>query len=122
MLLELGKAISLFASILVLYPVLVSAFFVPGAHWEDRLLETLLKLGIAACVCFGSGLLFAWHGASPNSHAQDNQSQQGHLQLRSTLPVQLFWWALLVIGLVFAVGWYVTCGNPLRMYINPTCG
>jgi hypothetical protein len=117
MLLELGKAISLFASILVLYPVLVSAFFVPGAHWEDRLLETLLKLGIAACVCFGSGLLFAWHAAPT-----DSQSQHGQLRLRSTLPVQLFWWALLVIGVVFAVGWYVTCGNPLRMYINPTCG
>jgi hypothetical protein len=111
MLLELGKIISVIASILMLYQALASAFFVPAMHWEDRLFLTVLKLCLAGCVCLAGGLIFAWPGRSGSP-----------LPLHSTLPVQIFLWAIVVISLEFAVSWYVSCGNPLRGVVNVTCG
>ena len=60
MVLEIAKAISFTLSLLSLYPVLFSAFFVPGAGWEDRLFLCLDRLALSACICFASGLLFCW--------------------------------------------------------------
>lgn len=97
MLLELGRALSFFFSILSLGPVLVSAFFVPGSPWRERLAMALLKLGIAACVCFGSGLLFAWP-------APEGRNTQAWV---STLPVRLFFWAMTGIATLFALSWYL---------------
>ena len=62
MFLELGRAISFFLSIASLYEVAVDAFFGVSTHWPDRLAVGLLRLVIAAFVCFGSGLLFAHPG------------------------------------------------------------
>jgi hypothetical protein len=98
MLLDLGKAVSLTLSILSLYPVMLSAFFVPGARWEDRLAMSLLKIASAACVCFASGLLFAM---SPRP------SLRSFNAVFSTLPVRLFFCSMAAMSVLFAVSWYL---------------
>jgi hypothetical protein len=98
MLLELSRTLSFFLSILSLYPVLMSAFFVPGSRWEERLALALLNTALAGCVCFASGLLFSWP-----TQANPDAGQP----LMSTLPVRLFFWAMTAIGILFAVSWYL---------------
>ena len=96
MLLELGRLFSLLLSILSLDALLASAFFVPGSHWDDRLLNSLMRILLAACVCFASGLLFEQH--------QGNEADSDILR---TLPVRLFFWALTGMALLFALSWYL---------------
>jgi len=98
MLLDLGKAISLALSILSLYPVMLSAFFVPGTRWEDRLILSLLRIATAACVCFASGFLFAMR-PRPSLHTLSS--------IFSTLPVRIFFWSMLAMAILFAVSWYL---------------
>jgi len=103
MLLELGKALSFFLSILSLYRVAISAFFVPGSQWQERLSITIARLLISACVSLASGLLFCWPSRSNPDAGQS---------LVSTLPVQLFLWGATAIVLFFAALWYLRCGGP----------
>ncbi len=98
MLLELVKPLSFFLSILSLYPVMLSAFFVPGARWEERLWLALLRVALAACVCFLSGLLYAWRPRSSTQAAEP---------LLATLPVRLFFWAVGGMALLFALSWWL---------------
>jgi hypothetical protein len=98
MLLELARPLSFFLAMLSLFPVMMSAFFVPGARWEERLAMALLKVAFSACICFASGLLYAWH--SPPAPEQPEP-------LLSTLPVRLFLWALLGMAVLFVVSWYL---------------
>ena len=102
MLLELLKPISFFASLLSLYPVLLSAFFVPGTRWEERLGLALLRVAVAACVCFASGLLYA-HPAPRHS----NTTPEAAEPLLSTLPVRLFCFAIGGMALLFALSWWL---------------
>jgi hypothetical protein len=95
MLLEIGKAVSLLMSILSLCALLESAFLVPGTRWEERLVGSLLWIALAGCICFGSGLLF--RSAEPDEPAS----------LTRTLPVRLFFWALLGMAVLFVVSWYL---------------
>jgi hypothetical protein len=97
-LLDLGKALSFILSILSLYAVLESAFFVPGSDWLERLNLSLLRIAIAACVCFASGILFAL--PRPN-HAESD------MPITSTLPVQMFFWAMAAVAILSAVSWYL---------------
>jgi len=101
-LLELGKAISFFVSILSIYPVAISAFFVPGSRWEERLSMALAKLVIAGCVCFISGLIFSWPARS---------NPEAGVALTSTLPVRLFFWAAAGGVALFMTSWYLVCGG-----------
>ncbi len=55
MLLELGRAVSFVLSILSLYTLLDSAFFVLGTTWAERLILSIARIGLAGCVCFASG-------------------------------------------------------------------
>jgi hypothetical protein len=96
MLLELLRPLSFFISMLSLYPVMLNAFFVPGTHWEERLEMALLRVVLAACICFTSGLLYSWHTASQPAEP-----------LLSTLPVRLFFWTMLGIVLLFAISWWL---------------
>jgi len=98
MLLELLRPLSFFLSIVSLYPVMLSAFFVPGARWEERLEMALLRVALAACVCFSSGVLYAWHSRS---------SPEPAVSLLSTLPVRLFFWAMGGMALLFALSWWL---------------
>ncbi len=98
MALEIGKALSFFASILSLYPVLLSAFFVPGSHWQERLSMALLKTAMGACVCLASGMVFSW---------PSRENPEAGQPLTSTLPVRLFLWALVGMAVLFVVSWYL---------------
>jgi hypothetical protein len=95
---ELGKILSFFLGMLSLLPVLVSAFFEPGSHWEDRLVMSLIKVAFAACACFGSGLFFL-KPASAGVPLTD--------RLLQTLPVRMFFWALGVVVVMFFLSWYL---------------
>ena len=94
MLLEIGKAVSLLMSILSLCALLESAFLVPGAGWEERLAGSLLRIGLAACVCFASGLLF--RSAEPDP-----------APITRPLTVKLFFWALAGMAVLFVLSWYL---------------
>jgi hypothetical protein len=98
MLLELAKALSFLLSILSLYAAMFSAFFVPGARFEERLLLSLDKIAISACICFASGLLFSW----PTAARPD-----AHTPLLSTIPVRLFFCALAAMIMLFFLSWYL---------------
>ena len=50
--LQIAKFVALLLSILSLYFLLGHAFFIPGSPWQDRLLDALGILGLAAGVCF----------------------------------------------------------------------
>ena len=92
-LLDLGKVVSFAMSILSLCALLDTAFFVPATRWEDRLIASLARIGLAACICLISGMLF--HFSQPR------------VPLARTLPVRLFLWALSGYTLFFALGWYL---------------
>ena len=94
MLLEIGKAVSFIVSILSLCALLESAFLVPGTRWEERLIGSLLWIGLAACVCFASGLIF-------------RSSEHGEVSVTRTLPVRLFFWALAGMAVLFVLSWYL---------------
>jgi hypothetical protein len=93
-LLEIGKAVSFIMSILSLCALLASAFFVPGSRWEERLIGSLLRIVLAGCICFASGLVFrtAEHLEGP---------------VTQTLPVKLFFWALAGMTVLFVLSWYL---------------
>jgi hypothetical protein len=94
MLLDLGRAVSLILSYISLYALLDSAFFVPATRWEDRLISSLSRIGLAACVCVASGLIF-------------RESKVPDVPLVRTLPVRLFLWTLLGASVLFALSWYL---------------
>ncbi len=99
--LELTKAFSFFATLLSLYPVVLSAFFLPATRWQDRLLLALSKLIIAGCIALASGLLFTWPSPSNPDAGQS---------LTATLPVRLFLYATLGLTLLFALDCYLLTG------------
>jgi hypothetical protein len=96
LILELLRPLSFFLSMLSLYPVMLSAFFVPGTRWEERLEMALLRVVFAACVCFTSGLLYSWHTRTECAEP-----------LLSTIPVRLFFWAVGGMVLLFALSWWL---------------
>lgn len=98
MLLELLRPLSFLLSILSLYPVMMNAFFVPGSQWEERMEMALLRVVIAACVCFASGLLYCRHSARAPEPPQT---------LFSTLPVRLFLWTVGGVVLLFLLSLYL---------------
>ena len=107
MLLDLLRALSFLLSILSLCWVTMSAFFVPGSRWHDRLLLALLRLALAACVCFFSGLLFSW----------PSDARRRHPSIVSTLPVQLFFWTLAAVTILFVCSLYLAT---YPCTLNPT--
>jgi hypothetical protein len=75
---------------------LLSAFFVRGARWEERLAMALLRVTPVACIRFGSGLLSTWH--APNRPA-------GKESMLSTQPVRMFFCAIGGMVVLFALSW-----------------
>jgi hypothetical protein len=96
--LELAKAVSFLVCILSLYWAAISAFFVPGAQWEERLWLAGFKLLAAAAVCLYSGMVFSWPSRNNPTAFQ---------RLTSTLPVRLFFWAVAGIAVLFTLSWYL---------------
>ena len=99
MLLELLKPLSFLVSLLSLYPVLLSAFFVPGTRWEERLEMALLRVALAACICFTSGFLFALPELGVRGGA--------HEPVLRTLPVRVFFFAVGGMAVLFALTWWL---------------
>jgi ABC-type enterobactin transport system permease subunit len=91
---ELAKAVALVLSIASLYALLGSAFFTLGSPWQQRILSSVETLAMTACVCFASGLLFSITASS------------GPPVVR-TLPVQLFFWSLGAMVLMFLLSRYL---------------
>lgn len=112
MLLDLTRALTFFLSIVSLYAAAISAFFVPGTLWEDRIWMALLRLALAACICFLSGMLFVWPSRA-TTHTQPS--------LISTLPVQMFFWSLGLIVILFIGSWYLAT-YPCNINISHDCG
>jgi hypothetical protein len=102
LLLELARPVSFFLSLLSLYPVMMSAFFVPGTHWQERLWMALMRVVFSACVCFASGILYAMPENGPSR--EDSEAQAS---VFSTLPVQIFLWTMAAMILLFALSWYI---------------
>lgn len=98
MLLDIGRTLSFILSILSLYAVLEGAFFIPGSDWLERFSLSLLRIAIAACVCFASGMLFALPGAKDES---------GDMRLTSTLPVQMFFWTMAGVAVLSVLSWFL---------------
>lgn len=96
--LQVAKLLSLMLSILSLYALLGHAFFVPGSGWQDRLLDGLGMLGLAASVCFASGLIF---------EIPDRRFDPEPITLTQTLPVRLFFWAVGLIAILFVLSWFL---------------
>jgi len=114
MLLDLARTASFLLSLLSLYWVTIGAFFVPGSRWQDRLSLALLRLALAACVCFFSGFLFS--RPSTPSHPS-HRPRRPPPSLVSTLPVQLFFWTAAGIVLLFLGSWYLATSS---CSFNPT--
>jgi ABC-type enterobactin transport system permease subunit len=91
---ELAKVVALTLTILSIYALLVSVFFVPGSPWSERLLASIETLAMTTCVCFASGLLFS-------------ATTQTEPPVMRTLPVQLFFWSLGGVVLMFLLSRYL---------------
>lgn len=98
MFLDLAKALTFFLGILSLYHAAIHAFFVPGAHWEERLGYAVVRLALAACVCFFSAFVFTWP-----AHSNPDRN----LALTATLPARLFLWSTAGIVILFFSSWYL---------------
>jgi hypothetical protein len=97
--LPLAKFLALTLSILSLCALLAHAFFVPGADWHDRLVDGLGMLGLAASVCFASGLIFE----IPDRKFDPEPTPP----LTHTLPVRLFFWAASLMVVIFVLSWFL---------------
>lgn len=95
----IAKFFALTVSILSLCLLLGHAFFVPGSGWEDRLVDGLSMLGLAATVCFASGLVFE----IPERKFDPEPTPT----LLRTLPVQLFFWSVAVMAVLFVLSWFL---------------
>ncbi len=96
--LEIAKALAFLVCILSLYWAAISAFFVVGVDWQERLWIALFKLMAAAAICFYSGMLFSWPSRTNPTAFQ---------RLTSTLPVRLFFWGLAGISVLFVLSCYL---------------
>jgi hypothetical protein len=107
--LELAKAVSFLVCILSLYWAAISAFFVPGEQWQERLWIAAFKLLAAAAICFYSGMVFSWPSRTNPTAFQ---------RLTATLPVRLFFWAVASIAVLFALSWYLTDSQAQAMSLS----
>jgi hypothetical protein len=98
MLLDLGKSLTFLAGLLSLFPLLFSALFVPGIPWQDRILFSLGKAAISGSLCLASGLLF-FASSQPRSLSLP--------PVLATLPVRVFFWALIGMVFLFVASWYL---------------
>jgi hypothetical protein len=103
MLFDLTKALSFFVSMLALYPVVAGAFFVPGSHWQDRLILAAARMGLAGCLALVSGILFAKPWLNQDGPGQDGAGRR----LMAALPVRIYFWTTLGVAVLFLLSWYL---------------
>jgi formate/nitrite transporter FocA (FNT family) len=95
MLLEIAKPVALTLCLLSLFAVFHAAFFVPASDLQQRIWSSVELMSLAAGICLASGLIFR------------DSARAGGGSLTSTLPVQLFCWALGLILILFLVSGYL---------------
>jgi len=95
MLHELAKPIALVLCMVSLCAVFYTAFLVPASDLEQRIWDSLVLLSLAAGICLSSGMIFR------------EPAQNGASRLLSTLPIQIFCWALCLMLAFFAASWYL---------------
>ena len=98
LILDIGKVLTFFLTLLALLEGINSAFFLPGVRWEQRLAACLLRVGIAGCFSFASGILFTMSARARRVPVP---------RLASTLPVRLFFCTLGAMAILFALSWYL---------------
>jgi cation transport ATPase len=91
---DLAKLAALVLTILSIYALLGSVFFIPGTTWQLRLESSIQTLVMTGCVCFASGLLFRL-----TTHPEP--------AVIRTLPVRLFFWSLGGVVLMFLLSRYL---------------
>ena len=96
--LELAKLASLLLTILSMYALFHTVFLSPVLPFDERLLESLKMLALAAGAAMLSGLIF-----------RDWARQAGlvNVRVRATLPVRMFLWTSAGMLVLFAVCWYL---------------
>jgi hypothetical protein len=92
MLLEAAKPIALLLCLLSLCAVFHTAFLAPAGDLEQRALDAVVLLSLAAGICLSSGLIFRESTTDP---------------LARTLPVQMFCWAVCAMLMFFLASWYL---------------
>lgn len=95
MLLELAKPVALLLCLLSLYAVFHTAFLVPASDLQDRIIDSLELLAVAAGISLVAGLIFC------ESAPVDSG------RLAASLPIQVFCWASSTMVLFFVASWYL---------------
>jgi len=104
MLLELAKPVALFLCLSSLYALFHTLFFSPvdphlllepNQALRDRIVDSILLLAISAGISLFGGLIF--REAEP--HPQP--------RLTATLPLQLFYWAVSIMLVLFFLSWFL---------------
>ncbi len=104
---EVGRLVSIIVSVISLYALLGSAFFILGSHWQLRLERSIFTLGLATCVCFAGGIVFTL-----------TESQARQPSLHRTLPVQLYFWGVGATALLFLLSLYLETYYVPYLYKN----
>jgi len=94
MLLEAAKPIALLLCLISLCAVFYTAFLAPASDLEQRALDAVVLLSLAAGICLSSGLIF-------------RESTTENDPLARTLPVQMFCWAVCTMLVLFLASWYL---------------
>ncbi len=103
MLLEIAKPVALLLCLLSLYALFHAVFMVPAGNYpalsdleiHAKILNTLILFAFSAANSIVGGLIFRETDSRP------------HPSLHATLPMQLFYWALGLMVIVFFVSWYL---------------
>jgi hypothetical protein len=95
---EIAKPVTLVFCMVSLCAVFHTAFLVPASDLDQRILDSLGLLALAAGISLVSGLIFC--EATP-------ATQGGSSRLAGTLPVRMFCWASGLMLILFIVSWYL---------------
>jgi hypothetical protein len=95
---EIAKPITLVFCMVSLYAVFHTAFLVPASDLDQRILDSLRLLTLAAGISLVSGLIFR----EPREERRGSGSR-----LIGTLPVRIFFWASGLMLVLFVVSWYL---------------
>jgi hypothetical protein len=95
---EIAKPVALVLCILSLYGVFHVAFLRPVDDLSQRIWDSLVLLALAAGISITSGLIF---------REAPGKASDGGSRLTSTLPIKMFYWASLVMLILFIVSWYL---------------
>jgi hypothetical protein len=93
--LEVAKPVALVLCLLSLCSVFYSAFLIPASAPEQRLLDAVVLLSLAAGICLSSGMLFR------------ESTQDGIEPVIRTLPMQMFCWAAGAMVALYVASWYL---------------